>query len=213
MVSARGARELLAVAAIVAVVLTTASCGSEDSSTARLAGVVRTPALDVGDVELPDVSGRSEVSTPMRAPDDELVLVYFGYTSCPDICPTTMSDIRAAVRELPAELAERVTVAMATVDPDRDTPEVLNGYLGHFFDRTMALRTEDPSALAAAAEAFGVRYEVADHEPGAAAYEVSHSAVTYVVDDTGSVVVEWPFGFDSDDVTADLTTLLDEESP
>lgn len=212
MVSARGARWILAVAAVVTGAVLLGGCGNADTSTARLAGVVRTPALDVADVELPDVSGGSEVPTTMRAPDDELVLVYFGYTSCPDICPTTMSDIRAALRELPAEHAERVTVAMATVDPDRDTPEVLNGYLGHFFDRTMALRTDDPTALAAAAEVFGVRYEVADHEPGDADYEVSHSAVTYVVDDAGRVVVEWPFGFDSDDMTADLTTLLDEET-
>lgn len=146
----------------------------------------------------------------MVAPADELYLVYFGYTSCPDVCPTTMSDLRVALEDLPDGLADRVTVAMATVDPERDTDEVLTGYLDHFFTDSLALRTDDPAALAAAAGVFGVQWEVEDHEPGAA-YSVGHTAVTYVVDDTGTVVVEWPFGLDHDAMTSDLTTLLREE--
>lgn len=209
------------VAAVVALVLAlglAAGCGDGDDATAgddgalALAGVVRTPALDVSAVELPDASGPEPVPTLMKADDGEVLLVYFGYTSCPDICPTTLSDISVALGDLPDELADRVTVGMVTVDPERDTAEVLSGYLGHFFDRSMALRTEDPDALAAAASAFGVRYEVADHEPGADVYEVSHSAVTYVVDDTGTVVVEWPFGFESTDMAADLTAVLERAS-
>jgi protein SCO1 len=71
----------------------------------------------------------------MRADDGEVLLVYFGYTSCPDICPTTMADIRLALEACHRDLAERVSVAMVTVDPERDTTEVLTGYLGYFFDR------------------------------------------------------------------------------
>ena len=198
-----------------------AGCGSDESGPGAgeagasgggaLAGVVRTPPLEVADVELPDVASSGD-PVSMQAPDGEIHLIYFGYTSCPDICPTTMSDISVAMNDLPPDLADRITVGMVTVDPERDTDEVLTGYLDHFFDRRMALRTEDPAALDAAADAFGVRFEVEDHAAGEEAYEVSHSAVTYVVDDTGTVVVEWPFGFDSRDMTADLTTLLQEET-
>jgi protein SCO1 len=186
-----------------------ASCGDDDGEgDGSLLGMVRTPALEVGHIELLDVSGADPAPRPMRAPTGELYLIYFGFTSCPDICPTTMSDISVAVRDLPAESAERVTVGMVTVDPERDTPEVLAGYLRHFFDSSLPLQATDADALDEAAEAFGVRFEVADHDPGDAYYEVAHSAITYVVDDTGTVVVEWPFGFDNQQMTSDLTTLL-----
>lgn len=190
-----------------------AGCGSDGTDgpaslapTTTLAGVVRAPLLEVADVSLPEaVSG-----TPMAMQADvgELLVVYFGYTSCPDVCPMTMSDLRVALEDLPDGLADRVTVAMVTVDPERDQPDVLGSYLGHFFDRTAPLRTEDPDELAAAAKAFGVQYEVEAHAPGDATYDVGHSAITYVVDDTGTVRVEWPFGFESEHMTTDLTALL-----
>jgi protein SCO1/2 len=211
-------RLMVTAAALVVTLGLLAGCGDSDSDgdgatgddgALALAGVVRTPALDVSAVELPNASGTEPVPTAMRADDGEVLLVYFGYTSCPDICPTTLSDISVALGDLSPDLAERVTVGMVTVDPERDTAEVLSGYLGHFFERSMALRTEDPDALATAASAFGVRYEVAEHEAGDDAYEVSHSAVTYVVDDTGTVLVEWPFGFESADMAADLTAVLE----
>lgn len=195
------------------VALLAASCGSDDAAGpaeptgASLAGVVREPPLEVGAVSLPDAS-RGGAPTQMRADDGEVLLVYFGYTSCPDVCPMTMSDIDVALDGLADGLADRVTVAMVTVDPARDRGDILDRYLGHFFDHSAPLRTEDPGELAAAAEAFGVQYEVEDHAPGEAVYDVAHSAITYVVDDTGTVVVEWPFGFESEHMTADLTTLL-----
>ena len=189
--------------------LATGACG--DDGPDELSGAVRSPALDVAGVSLPAVGEDGSAETlAMRAPPDELYLVYFGYTSCPDVCPTTMSDISVALEDLPDDLADRVTVAMATVDPERDTAEVVAGYLDHFFDRSLALRTTDPAALAAATDAFGVQFEVEAHAPGEA-YDVAHSAVTYVVDDTGTVVVEWPFGFDSEAMTSDLRILLEEE--
>jgi protein SCO1/2 len=189
---------------------TTGACG--DDGPGELAGAVRTPPLEVAGVSLPAVSGSGEEPLTMQAPPGELYLVYFGYTSCPDVCPTSMSDISVALDDLPDDLAERVTVAMASVDPERDTGEIVAGYLDHFFDRSLALRTDDPDALATAADAFGVQWEIEEHAPGEP-YDVAHTAVTYVVDDTGTVVVEWPFGFDSEAMTSDLRTLLEEEHP
>ncbi len=186
-----------------------ASCGNDGNGSRALAGAVRTPPLEVASVSLPDVGNGGEAVT-MRAPPDGLYLVYFGYTSCPDVCPTTMSDISMALDDLPEALASRITVAMTTVDPERDTNEVLIEYLGHFFDHSMALRTTDPADLENATDAFGVTWEIETHSPGDA-YNVAHTAVTYVVDDTGTVVVEWPFGLGTKDMTSDLEILLDEE--
>lgn len=196
-------RRLLASLAASAALLLASGCGGDDPS---FAGAVRSPALDVSGVTLPDAADGTPVA--MRAADDEVYLVYFGYTSCPDVCPTTLSDISVALEDLSDAQAARVTVAMVTVDPERDTADVLTGYLSSFFDNSRALRTDDQASLAAAAEAFGAQWEVEDHEPGDDDYEVGHSAITYVVDDTGTVVVEWPFGIESADMTHDLRIVL-----
>jgi protein SCO1 len=195
--------------AAVAVVALMTGCGNDEPE--GLDGIVRTPPLDVADVRLPEAGDGTPVS--VAAPEGGLHLVYFGYTSCPDVCPTTLSDISVALGDLPDDLAERVTVAMTTVDPERDTDEVLIGYLDHFVEQGLALRTDDPAELAAAADAFGVQFEVAEHDAGETIYDVSHTAMTYVVDDTGTVVVEWPFGFETESMTSDLTYLLRRDPP
>lgn len=196
-------------ASLVAALLVLAACGDASGETTALGGAVRAPALEVGDASLPDATSGARMA--MQAPAGELLLVYFGYTSCPDVCPTTMNDLRIAIEALPPELAERVSVAMVTVDPERDTAEVLTRYLDSFFDRSHALRTDDPAELAAAAEVFMVQWEIEEHEPGDA-YAVAHTATTFVVDDTGTVAVEWPFGFEPEAMTTDLTTLLEQET-
>lgn len=193
-------------AAAVVLALGTAACGSDDGMGGGLAGVVREPPLAVGDVTLTSADGDD---VTMAAPTGELLVVAFGYTSCPDICPTTMSDLSIAAGDLPDDLADRVTVAFATVDPERDTPDVVAGYVAAFFpERGLGLRPADDAQLAAATAAFGVQFSIADHAPGDTDYAVAHTAVTYVIDDTGTVVVEWPFGAVPDDMAADLTALL-----
>lgn len=168
---------------------------------------MRQPPLVVSAVRLPDAAAGGR-SVGLAAQPGELTIVYFGYTYCPDICPTTLSDITVALRDLPEDLGERVTVAFVTVDPDRDTDERLVEYLGFFFDRAMALRTTDPVALREAANAFGVQFEVEAHDSGATDYGVAHTAITYVIDDTGTVLVEWPFGFPTESMASDLDILL-----
>ena len=174
----------------------------------KLSGAVRQPPLVVNDVRLPDAIAAGELVALSAAPG-ELTLVYFGYTHCPDICPTTLSDISVALGDLPDDLAQRVTVALVTVDPERDTDERMVEYLGFFFDRAMALRTTDPTELDAAADAFGVRYEVEEHTAGTTDYAVAHTAITYVVDEAGTVVVEWPFGFESESMASDMEILFE----
>jgi len=198
--------------ALILPLLVVAACGDaqEAAPDTTLGGAVRVPALQVGAASLPDVA-HGGAPMAMEAPEGELLLVYFGYTSCPDVCPTTMNDVRVALEALPQALAARVSLAMVTVDPDRDTGAVLTAYLRSFFDDPHALRTDDPEALAATAETFTVQWEIEAHEAGEP-YAVAHTATTFVVDDSGTVVVEWPFGFEPEAMTADLTTLLQQEA-
>ena len=184
-------------------------CGS--TKKASLNGVVVTPRPNVASVTLPDVTNGGR-PFPMRAVPHGLLVVYFGYTSCPDLCPTTLSDISVALRKVGNDRARRVEVAMATVDPDRDTPPVLTGFLDHFLTTSHALRTTDVKVLAHATEKFGARYEVAKHQPGDTDYAVGHTALTYVVNDQGLVLVEWPFGINPPEMASDLKLLLKEEA-
>ncbi|MCZ7535773.1 MAG: SCO family protein [Acidimicrobiia bacterium] len=209
-------RTLRALLAVAAASLVGACGGGGDSSdtlpdaagsaSTFLRGVIRTPPLYVGDVELPDESpaGGGEPFA-MRAGDDGLLLVYFGYTTCPDICPTTLADIGAALRGMEAG-RDRVEVAMVTFDPERDTGDVINSYLDHFVEGGHALRPADAEQQEKAQETFRVIARPVE-ENGRLDFE--HTALTYVVDDAGVVLVEWPFGTAPEDMRSDIEQLLD----
>lgn len=192
----------------VAAALAVAGC-SDATSTAEegpreLTGVVRTPAAEVGEMSLPVATDPTERFT-FRADPGGLLVVYFGYTSCPDICPTTLADLKGAFRHLGAP-AEDVDVAVATVDPRRDGATVIDGYVRSFFDDGVALRTEEDDELRAVTDAFGASYTA--EYPINAEPRVAHSAYLYVVDDSGKVVVAWPFGSTAEDMAADLEAIL-----
>jgi protein SCO1/2 len=192
-------RRLAALLIVVALVL--AGCGGDD---AQLAGSVRTPLPEMGGLALPDAS-RDGASFAMRASDGGLLVVYFGYTSCPDVCPTTLADLRKAFRELGDDAAQ-VEVAMATVDPGRDTDEVITNYVQSFIPRAHGLRTENDALLSSVADAFGAVYSVTTAANGDV--EVVHSAQVYVIDDQGRLRVTWPFGMTAADMARDLELLL-----
>ena len=185
--------------------LALAACGGE--ATHVPSGIVRTPAPDVSGISLPDVT--NNVDLTLRADPGGVLIVYWGYTSCPDVCPTTMVEVRNALRDL-GDLADSVDVAMITVDPDRDTPEVLTAYIQTFVGDGVAVRTEDASALEAAAEPFGVQYSVTVQDDGW--IDVVHTGFLYAIDDQGLVRLTWPFGIESEDMTADLRMLIEEGS-
>lgn len=169
------------------------------------AGIVRTPAPDVSGVSLLDVASGNDVV--FRAKPGGVLVVFWGYTSCPDVCPTTMADLRRALRDM-GESAAAIDVAMVTVDPDRDTAEVLTAYVHTFFPDGLAIRTEDAAALAAAAAPFGASYEVTTNADGFV--EVVHTGFVYAIDEDGLIRLTWPFGTTSDDIRLDLESILEE---
>ena len=137
-------------ATVLAGVLFVAACGSDEGGTdatstddTSLSGITRPEPLQVGDVTVPDATTGGEGGDfAMKAAPGELLIAYFGYTSCPDICPTTLADLRTAFEQVGPE-SERIDVAMVTVDPERDRGPKLSNYLSSFFTRYHALREPD----------------------------------------------------------------------
>lgn len=198
---------LLAAVAGLVVVVALAGCG--DSEPEPFSGYVRTPTPNVADVSLPAVEpDGSETPYLFAADDGELLLVYFGYTSCPDVCPTTLADVRRSLDEM-GDDAERIDLAMITIDVEVDTPEVLAPYVRSFVPGSAAIRSTDDSRLRAAADVFGADYgkDVVDGEE-----EVYHTGSLYVVDDRGDLLLTWPFGTSADDIRSDLERLLAGET-
>jgi len=208
------------VAGLLAAALALAACGSDDNDSGPptqiitevpdgrvLAGVVREPAPAVDATSLPSLTYDGE-EHEFRAEPGGLQLVYFGYTNCPDVCPTTMFDLTVAMRRLPDDVAERVETVMVTVDPDRDMG-ILTDYVRSFVPDATAAGTTDQDRLAAVAEPFGARYEVVVTDDGA--IEVSHSGFLYAVNDRGELVVAWPFGTSSEEMAADIFQILDRK--
>lgn len=189
--------------------VTVAGCASDDT----LNGVQREAPLEVAGVSLPDVSDPSvrgegivqDGRLVMRARDGRLLVTYFGFLNCPDVCPTTLADLRSALTQLDATDRERVDVVFITVDPERDGPAELAAYLQHFTPRYHALRGFGEE-LDAALDAFLASATVTTDEDGN--IQVAHTGVLYAVDAVGHVVVEWPFGTSAPAIAGDLSVLL-----
>lgn len=185
-------------------------CGS-DQEARPLTGIVREDPLRSDGITVTDVTDTGNYpavadSFELVARPESLLIVYFGYTQCPDICPTTLTEIRSALRRLEDD-ASRVDLAMITVDPDRDTDDILNGYVGSFTEQFHALRPASEDELRTAEAAFLASSTVTRLPDGTV--EVGHSVNSYVVDENGTVLVEWPFQHGVDNVTSDLEVLLD----
>jgi protein SCO1 len=197
------------VVVLAAAALAVAACGGDGATSEEraLAGIVREPAPVVDAATLPSLTEPgSDLS--FRAPTGGLRAVYFGYTNCPDVCPTTMADWTVALRRLPPEIAQRVSTVMVTVDPERDN-EVLPGYIRSFVPDAAAAGTLDAERLAAAAEPFGVTYAVATGDDGT--IHVEHSGFLYLVGDDGTLLVTWPFGTSSQEMAADVEALFERQ--
>lgn len=178
----------------------------------ELPGIARDPAPTVHGLTFDDVWEREQAAPVELVPEPGgVTAAYFGYLSCPDMCPLTMGDLRRARQLLGDELADRTTVAFVTLDPARDGPEELQRYLGLFFEHgVLALTAPDDASLEAAAERLGVRYELEEPDPDDGRYEVAHSAITYVIDDRGVVVRELPFGTTPEEYATVLRSVLDD---
>ncbi|MFO1037940.1 MAG: SCO family protein [Geminicoccaceae bacterium] len=143
-----------------------------------------------GDFTLVDQNGRTVTQADFRG---KWMLVYFGYTYCPDICPLGLQTIAAAIDDLPAEVAGQLVPVFITVDPARDTPEVMQAYVGQFHPALVGL-TGTQAQVDAAVKAWRVyarKGEVAQD----GTYLMDHSTFTYLMDPEGRYATH--FGHDA----------------
>ncbi|GAB4579750.1 MAG: SCO family protein [Anaerolineales bacterium] len=137
--------------------------------------------------------------------EGKLVILFFGYTSCPDVCPATLGVLSQAMQLLGQE-AEAVQVLYISVDPARDTPERLAEYVTHFNPNFLGV-TGTPEEIAQTAALYGVYYEIQEKE-AEEIYWIDHTASLMVIDQQGRLKLVLPFGVSAEEVAADLRRLL-----
>jgi protein SCO1/2 len=156
-------------------------------------------------LELTDPSGKRRTLAEFKG---KVVVVFFGFTHCPDVCPTTLVELSAVKKQLGAD-GERVQVVFVTVDPERDTPELLKAYVENFDKGFVALRGT-PEETRAVAKHFKVFY---NKVPGKTetSYTVDHTAGSYVFDTAGRIRLFTRHGSGTEALAHDLRILLAEK--
>ena len=137
----------------------------------------------------------------------KVVVVFFGFTQCPDVCPTSMQELAEVKRSLGAD-GDRLQGIFVTVDPERDRAEMLKAYMGHFDPSFLALRGS-PEQLAAVAKDFKIYYKKVEGKTDTS-YTMDHSAGSYVYDPAGRLRVYHRYGSGAQALAADVATLLKE---
>jgi protein SCO1/2 len=150
---------------------------------------------------------------PVRLADfqGKLVMLYFGYTFCPGICPTTLAEVAQALQTLGPKAAEKVQVLMISVDPERDTPDRMAAYLAHFSAAFLGL-TGTPDEIAKTAASYGIYYKKYEGTT-ADSYLVDHTSMVIVVDEKGLVQLLFPFDTPASAMADDLAALLHDAAP
>ena len=192
----------LAAAAVAGAVLLFVETGRRDDT--PRAGAVA-PAAVGGAFRLVDHNGRAVTEGDFLG---RFLVVYFGYTFCPDVCPTELQTISDAL-DLLADKAEAFQPVFITVDPERDTVEALAAYVPHFHPRLIGL-TGRPDQVAAAARVYGVQYgKVRDGAPAAGAYLMNHTAFVYLMAPDGRFLTFFRSGTTAAEMARRLGAWLD----
>ena len=145
-----------------------------------------------GDVSLSDFRGK-------------IVLIYFGYTFCPDICPGTLGNVAQALRNMGTQ-ADDVQLIMVSLDPERDTPEKLAEYMGHFHPSFIGV-TGSKEKLDEVAALYGIFYQKAEGSD-ATGYLIDHTATLMVLDREGYLKLVFPFGVTAEEIADDLKYMI-----
>ncbi|QXZ09505.1 SCO family protein [Comamonas sp. Y33R10-2] len=165
-------------------------------------GVDVTGAEYAKDIPLTDVNGQKR---SLKDFSGKVVAVFFGYTQCPDVCPTTMQELKE-VKEALGSVGAKLQAIFISLDPERDTPEVLKAYMANFDESFVGL-TGTPDEIAAVAKDFKIYFKKV---PGKAAgtYTLDHSAGTYLYDTQGRLRVYERYGAGPQVLTQDVKSLL-----
>ncbi len=190
----------LALAALAALSLGLAGCGDKPA----FKGVDITGADYATGFSLTDHDGQPRTLADFRG---KVVVLFFGYTQCPDVCPTTLSDL-AQVKQLLGSQGERLQGLFVSLDPGRDTPAVMKAYLANFDPSFLALYAA-PEQLPDVAKSFKVYYKKVEGKTPTS-YTIDHSAGSYVYDPQGRIRLYQRHGTGPEALAADIRALLAE---
>ena len=165
-------------------------------------GTVIDPPLPVTDFSLQTAN---EEVFRLSEQKGKVVLLFFGYTSCPDVCPVTLATFKQVNDNL-GEDAQKVRFVMITADPDRDTPDKVAEYAARFNPEFIGL-SGDMTALASIWKELGVFVEKQESD-SAAGYLVSHTASVFVLNQSGSLFMTFPYGTTATEIADDIRQIL-----
>lgn len=166
-----------------------------------LRGTVIEPPKPMPDFTLQSINGPVSLSD-FRG---KIVVLYFGYTSCPDVCPTTLANLRRALNDL-GEKADQVQVILVAVDWQKDTPERVASYLSAFHPDFVGL-SGTQAQIDAVTKDFFIFYQINPPDENGY-YTVDHTATTQVLDREGRLMLTWPYGLSADELLEDLKVLV-----
>ncbi len=162
-------------------------------------------------IAAPQLTGTNLDGGSFRLADlqNQVKVVFFGYTFCPDICPLTLATMKNVYESLTPEEQAQLAVVFITVDPERDTPERLASYVGAFHENFYGVQL-DENALAQAKKDYGVFAEkrTLDASQSAADYLMDHTAFVYIIDKNNNLREIFPHDVSKDDIAADLKYLI-----
>jgi len=164
------------------------------------------PPLALADFSLPSSLGRDLRLSELRG---KPIVLFFGYTFCPDVCPLTLSELKRVKADLGAD-GEQLQVVFISVDGARDTPEVLARHLAAFDPSFIGLQGNDDT-LREIGKQYGLYYKQNSPEGTSAAYLVDHSAAVYLIDSQGQLRVIYSFGTAPDTIATGVRELLAEQ--
>ena len=179
---------------------------------ASAAAAATNTALRTGTFDPPRVAPEFSLAGSNGAPvklssyRGRVVALGFGYTSCPDVCPTTLADLAKARKKL-GDAAKDFQVIYVTVDPERDNAALLREYLAAF-DPTFLGATGAPAELAQVRKQYGIQTNRTEGRGKDAGYFVHHSSYVYLIDRSGRLRAMMPFGVSVDDIVHDAKVLL-----
>jgi protein SCO1/2 len=182
-----------------------AACTPPAAQKPAFNGVDITGASYARELSLPDADGKPRSLADFRG---KVTLVFFGYTQCPDVCPTTMAELAEVKRSLGAD-GSQVQGVFISVDPERDTPELLKNYVSQFDPSFVALRGTPQQTLATAKE-FKVFYAKSAGKD-AASYAVDHTAGSFLFDKQGRVRLFVRYGSGAKALAEDVRLLVAEQ--
>jgi len=176
-----------------------ASCGPEKP---KFNSIDITGADYAKGFTLTDHNGQSRSLSDFKG---KLVVVFFGYTQCPDVCPTTMTEL-VEVKRLLGKEGDKLQAVFVTVDPARDTPDLLKAYMTNFDPGFMAF-TPTPEQLAVVAKDYKIYFKRVEGKTPTS-YTMDHSAGSYVYDTQGNLRLYSRYGMGTQALTQDIQTLL-----